>query len=1126
VIYLSSEYQKKQVLVELIIEKIQEKTTGENVDIVYDVKPSRKYFVGNLSPKIDINQVNKVMTKIAPSSLGFETLLKKDLVEKSELTVDIRGVFYYRIFPNYSEQKEFYDKLVHGKFIDPIGNSDDHFEAEGVITELKEHDMRLVYRKKNFDFKYLIPLKSIFENKNKNDIIMDTELNSLKCDILKDERRYRTNIDNDSTNIELTNEIMESSEKYNDFIKKFKIELSLDWKCGIKIEVEPFDDTCFKLKIYFENLKEENFGTDVFENSIFEVKLITTISYGNFNPFILPYLKDDYKYDGIIEVSGHNCTINLTNNNKTIETVNLPIYKETKYRSNPNILIKFDELIDNPIVTLEEITKLLEQNLHDIVTKYDMTNLKTKNAEDLFEKDITDFRNEIERYKNGLNQIKMKKEVKEAFKLMNETFKNSPKGYTSWYLYQIVFIVMVIPDIISHHYKDITNSKRDFVDLIYFPTGGGKTECYLGAVIFCIFFDRLIGKTTGVSAIARFPLRLLSIQQLQRIANIFAKAEEIRTAHTELSKINYEKFSMGFYVGGGNTPNKLIDNNNDFNALKLIKEDESIKEKWKIITICPFCQKENVDLIADEEHFRIIHYCNGCNKEIPVYISDDELYRYLPTFIIGTLDKMATIGFQKNFRHLLGLLDKKCPDHGYFNGDLCPYHYLGCKRSREEYEKANVLYPFPTLIIQDELHLIREEIGTYDSHYESFIDHYMTVNFKTRCKIIAATATISNYESQLYNLYRRQGFKFPSEGPYLKKSIYAEEIPNEIGRYFLGLIPHNKTIIYSVLDILRFYQEIIQDFLKNPKIILDKNIGFSSIDEVKEILYEYYLMLSYNLVKVEGDAINKSLDTMVNPRLENDGYSPIIYRQLTGDVRFSDIKEVLAIVENPHKKMDINQITATSMISHGVDIDSMNFMVFRGMPRNTAEYLQAASRVGRKYPGIVVIIFNHLRERDQSYYKYFVKFHKFINKLIEPVPINRWAKFAIKRTLPGIFSATILNHLGPKLVQNGISKYYMSNGFKLAFDKGLISEDELIQFIRDCYKTVESSKGHFYNLFIETEIKSYISAIISSPPTNNFLTFVMPTKPMLSLRDTDEMISVSPDNDSSYPMYKLGSRYE
>lgn len=1131
--------QTRARLIERILAEIKSKAEGHDSDRIYDDKPSRKLFIGNLSPKKDMSVVSSVITKTSPSSMGLEMLIKKNDIERATISIKPEAAVYYRVFPELAEQQELRRLYQRGDHLPSIDSNDERFDGEIDEADESGNRMRAVYQKIKSEPPLITASLSDLAKTGKGRIPgIDDLMRSAYESYNNDARKFRYRTHAKKTKYEKDAEFivpdsaLESEEIYDAYLDAWGTKNAVpDWKADLKYKVVDFDEECIKLSIILENDFEEKMEKRDVDNSIFESKLSISINGAEFQPYVLDYLKDDYKYDGNIYANGINCSIERISSTE-IRTEHLPVFRQNKYKSQEYIELSFRELSDDPFPILSHILSRMENAFLSLEAEFRVRDL-TEKGKLHFQEDIDCFKLEIERFKNGIRALKSDQKVCEAFTLMNRSFLNSGKDYHSWRLFQLVFVVMEVPDI-TRAQDALSRNYAEDVDVIYFPTGGGKTEAYLGAVVFSIFYDRLRGKKGGVTAITRFPLRLLSLQQLQRIADIFGQAELLRRKHPVIGQTDCEPFSTGYFVGERNTPNKVYQGasglSEKVDRISPLNEDPTQAEKLKIISKCPFCNQDSVEIIGDLDRLRILHKCTNkdCREEIPVYITDEEIYRYLPTFIVSTLDKITAVSWQKLFKNIFGKPDGRCPRHGYFSGDSCIYKktmyhlpdpYL-CTQTA--YESIDLFDPIPTLIIQDELHLIRESLGSYDSHYESFLTQFALAlsNGMKKPKIIASSATISKFWLHLEQLYLRDGHQFPSAGPKLNESFYAYEDSEELSRLIAGVMPHNKTIIFTVLDILRYLSEIIQDIKGNPQQALDWNIGFTSKEEVLETLGDYKLMLSYNLAKLEGDAITQSIKTMVNPKLSETGYDEIKYARLTGDVTFSDVKDVLSAVEseNPEEKLDL--ISATSMISHGVDIDEMNFMVFRGMPRNTAEYIQAYSRVGRRYPGLIFIVFNHTRERDQSYYRYFNKFHEFKDILVEPVPINRWAKFSVRRTLPGIFCAAVLNYL-PAKIGTG-AKLYMSKSFSKAYNSRIFTDQDILEFVLDSYKCEEGVMGQHFRSVIEEKVKLYINQILQSD-SNKFIPLLISDTPMNNLRDTDIQIEIAPNKESYYPMERISA---
>ena len=220
------------------------------------------------------------------------------------------------------------------------------------------------------------------------------------------------------------------------------------------------------------------------------------------------------------------------------------------------------------------------------------------------------FVEERDRFEHGRDLIQVDPQVERAFRALNETFSDMGEEFTRWRLFQVIFIVMSIPDIVAQADPDRgIDDRLDVGDVIYFPTGGGKTEAYLGLVVFTAFYDRLRGKDFGTTAWTKFPLRLLSLQQLQRIADALCQAEAIRR---ESEAFGGESFSVGYFVGKNNTPNKVIDGDSDAgNNVRKARDDEQKQEDWLIVSECPFCGEESVEITGDESRLRTIHRCTN-----------------------------------------------------------------------------------------------------------------------------------------------------------------------------------------------------------------------------------------------------------------------------------------------------------------------------------------------------------------------------------------------------------------------------------------------------------------------------------------------------------------------------------
>ena len=380
---------------------------------------------------------------------------------------------------------------------------------------------------------------------------------------------------------------------------------------------------------------------------------------------------------------------------------------------------------------------------------------------------------------------------------------------------------------------------------------------------------------------------------------------------------------------------------------------------------------------------------------------------------------------------------------------------------------------------------------------------------RKKIKYIGATATISKYESQINNLYYKSARKFPCDVK--GKNFYSYEDYSDTSRCIMGFATHGRSVTEGVqyaCTVLRILiQEILTDY-ENVIGILEKRGFKGNKEDLEKVLNDYWISIIYTTSKNDSNELAASFENQGNIALNAEGISNYNVGKITGDDSFKEIKKILFEVgdSNRDKKETTNLILATSSISHGVDEDCFNQIFFFGMPKNTAEYIQAYSRVGRKYTGIVIDIIRLAREKDRSYLKNFNIFHDNKKKLIEQVPINRWAKNAIYSTLPGIIKAMIIQYYMPL-------EWYSKDLKKKMLE---ISENELVEHILKIYHCSNiEMKSKMYEEVIREEVKGFYLTCINE--TNGNLTIEdiieksskLHKKPMKSLRDVDVQLELN-----------------
>lgn len=1139
----------RELLAKEIVDRFVAAISGTNSEEIIDHNPNDRIYVGKLSPQ---SAADTFSSSVLIKQISVDFRIPKEDVQTAEIDIYPQGNFFYRVQPTLEQQREaFYDDFI-STFTDQriadFRELTDMYASNELSDEMKGHKVQLlpVYRKIAIDRDQVfitLRIKDIYNPEYGCGSIPDDSefMQELNRQVLKlcDEVKAVPDIMPCQFRDRLTIKDLlseESWEKYKkkqiareefDMFPRFDYSLAVELKKVddyLDITVALSNETAFgdeSAGFQKKTTKNDAYRINTLFNSGIRVKCHNTC----LTPIEMDYFANDYKYDKWVYALGNNCNVTCDPDAMEIQTVHVPIFIQNRLKTNDSLAVRFDDLIDNPVSTLKMIYTKMQHEVELWKTDYSSRTDLTSIGKSQFDNEIKTFELEIKRFKTGVDLIEQYYMVRSAFQYMNKAFKQSAKGYDSWRLFQIVFVVSLILDIVAHE-EDLMlddelkgKAKTDDIDILYFPTGGGKTEAFLGILVFNLFFDRLRDKKYGMTALLKYPLRLLSVQQVQRVSNILATAEKIRREE----ELGGAVFSLGYFVGEGNTPNKI-----DKDLRKVLSEfsQEEIDEKYRLLDVCPFCGKPSVHVVYDEESNSLKHICKeeGCESEgiLPLYMVDDDIYRYIPSVIISTVDKMTAIGLNMRFHNLLFGANYYCPKHGFTARTKCLVD--GCTCTPADFKRIKMKDPAPTLLIQDELHLIKESLGTYDAHYETLIEYFVKElsGCKRGLKVIGATATISAYAEQAKHLYWKNAIRFPATSPYLDHNFYSFVDKNDIGRIIVGYAPFGKAIVNSVAYSLQYLKRVVAELYSDPEQILSIEgieLSGNKDEQIKaaiRLLEDYWIILEYNNVKMESNRVLQALEDPINTELIADGIQPLVAKKMTGDDTFQEVRATLSAIEHAESSindLEFNMIAATSMISHGVDADRFNLMMFYGMPGNTAEYIQAYSRVGRKHSGVVIDIMRPSRDKDQSYLKNFIKFHEYKDILVDSVSINRWATKAVENTLPGILSSLILNYYAYELQYSigDISKY---GDLKTALNSDAITAEMLKQHSYQIYKCsdTDSSIGKLYRVTIDKMIDKLVNELkTSSIEARTYLTGAFDRcqfHVMSSLRDTDKQIIV------------------
>lgn len=553
-----------------------------------------------------------------------------------------------------------------------------------------------------------------------------------------------------------------------------------------------------------------------------------------------------------------------------------------------------------------------------------------------------------------------------------------------WRPFQLAFILLCIKGI-----ADAGSEERDLADLLWFPTGGGKTEAYLGLIAFTIFLRRHRNplRGSGVTVLMRYTMRLLTIQQFERATLLIATCEELRREARDLGK---EEISIGLWVGKGGTPNSLPEARL---SLDRLRAGQTVVEANPVqLHECPWCgyPLDHSNYYIGKSNQRLVVCCRQADcfyrEGLPVHLVDDQIYRLHPSLIVATVDKFAGLPWKEQVGNL-------------FN--------------RDDPDLAG-----PELIIQDELHLISGPLGTLTGLYETAVDYLCTTN-GIRPKVVASTATIRRAGHQAKALFDREVRQFPPPGLDARDSYFSVEAgPTERGtRLYVGVMAP-ATSQTSVL--VRAYASLLQRAADRPG-------EFKAKDP-------YWTLVGYfNSLRLLASArmqVQDDVEARIGLLSGTEGSSPRTVEhqiELTSRAPSGEIPDHLRrmALEIPDEDA-LDVILATNMISVGVDIDRLGLMVVMGQPQSTSEYIQATSRVGRQFPGLAVVLFNSARSRDRSHYESFVPYHSALYRQVESTSVTPFSPRARDRGLHAVFVALarlIIPAFGPNPGAGDVEKF-------------------------------------------------------------------------------------------------------
>jgi hypothetical protein len=784
---------------------------------------------------------------------------------------------------------------------------------------------------------------------------------------------------------------------------------------------------------------------------------------------------------------GHGCAVDWGNvegdHAAVLEASSIPGYELPATTPNEMAGLEMQRLADasDPTVITTTLTPLLDAYSDWIdQQRTRVASLATPELQQTAQVHLDRCNEALQRIHQGLSLLQRDPQVFAAFRFANRAMllqrsygqwaqeyrrtntrsTPNPRLIGAWRPFQIAYILLNLTGIASPD-----SDERDIVDLLWFPTGGGKTEAYLGLIAFTIGLRRLRGTRNGmrsdggVTVIMRYTLRLLTTQQFQRAATLICACEHLRRQNSR--EWGTHPFQIGLWVGAGATPNSLQDAEE---ALDKLHAGNEVREGNPVqLPTCPWCGEklDHRHYHIDKERGRMVLVCprpacafhgsaRQLDKGIPALLIDDDIYHQCPTLLLATADKFARLPWKPQTMALFGKVDRYCPRHGYLvHTESHPGKHRKAGRLPEV--TTSEVDPFlpPELIIQDELHLISGPLGTLSGLYETAIDLLCSYpgsgNTLIRPKVIASTATIRRAEDQVRNLFARGVQLFPPSGLDAGDSFFATAQPlaQRPGRTYVGIFAPGRSVKTALVRVYAILLQVAGEYLSTYG---------SDLADAYTTLVGYFNSLRElgGALRLVEDDIVQRIDYLARQRNHAARSVRSEDSELTSRIPSRDIPKILEMLEQPVGAPGaLDVLLATNMISVGVDVPRLGLMVVNGQPKASAEYIQATSRVGRQAnaPGIVVTVYNWSRPRDISHYERFRPYHEAIYRHVEATSVTPFAPRARDKALHAVLISLV------RLMR----EQWASNEAASRFDPAHPATQRILDYLQARVQQIDSS---------------------------------------------------------------------
>ena len=635
----------------------------------------------------------------------------------------------------------------------------------------------------------------------------------------------------------------------------------------------------------------------------------------------------------------------------------------------------------------------------------------------------------VSRMQAGLDLLTRDAQARLAFALANRAILDQMRQHDRlqgkerddevyrWRPFQLAFLLTTLEST-----ADEDSEFRDVVDLIWFPTGGGKTEAYLGLIAFLIVLRRLRYSDTGggTAVLMRYTLRLLTRDQFMRATRLICALELIRRERTDLGPV---PITIGLWVGNATSPNTFKKA-----AERLAKARASGDKPELVVGHCPWCgdaftAERNYHATEKQFHFLCRNpdcgFGASADGALPCNVVDEALYAEAPTMLVATVDKFARLAWDERANAFFGGPKQRAPE----------------------------------VIIQDELHLIASALGSVAGLYEAAIDTVLQLR-GVYPKIIASTATIRMAGQQVKRLYGRELAVFPPPGLSCDDAYFARTVPLEErpGRIYIGylapLLNRQQCLAPLAATLLLAPHTLFQEE-QDAQELLDawwtqvlyhgslKGVGNSHTAFASDVR-DFMRLLLGSADNSDRAQIDDQTPEYPEEQTQQSNEERVIPRstptiaQLTSLQTAAENAETFTRLQKTREEQGcLDAVLATNMISVGLDVGRLALMIINGQPLTTAEYIQASSRVGRaEVPGVVFANYYRDQARSLSHYESFRPYHEAFYRFVEPTSVTPYTYQARIRALHAAL-VIVVRH-GAGLLGNGAAGNFDANDSRLA----------------------------------------------------------------------------------------------